>query len=80
MRGTLKVFFGDIHNKKIPAVRQHFSVRGSISVTAWPRIRAILRQHCFGGIQHLYMQYRNFNITSPNIFLKPLQISVTYDI
>jgi hypothetical protein len=26
------------------------------------------------------MQYRNFNITSPNIFLKPLQISVTYDI
>jgi hypothetical protein len=33
-------FFCNFRNKKIPAVRQQFSVRGSISVTARPRTRA----------------------------------------
>jgi hypothetical protein len=32
-------------NWKIPAARQKFSVRGSISVTARPRTRAAYREH-----------------------------------
>jgi hypothetical protein len=36
MRDTVKIFC-NMHNKKIPAVRQQLSVRGSISVTARPR-------------------------------------------
>jgi hypothetical protein len=46
LRGTLKVFCNmynkNIYNEnlKIPAARQQFSVRRSISVTARPRTRA----------------------------------------
>jgi hypothetical protein len=49
--GTLKDFFCNMHNNiyknnwKIPAARQQFTARGSISVTARPRSRAAYREH-----------------------------------
>jgi hypothetical protein len=74
LHSTLKVFC-NIHNKniynenwKIPAARQLFSVRGSVSLTAQQRTRAAQREHWLVAMYILLKITSRIRVTKSPLF------------